>query len=221
MDRGVKIVIVSGVLLVGIAAATLFRRSSPPARPPEPDSNDHLMLRHQSGPQEAEPSPSVPNRPTAEIEPSATASDPPRASGRAPGSLAPMDRGEPPPGLARSYPHLQQKTTSSRSPATPLGLGRAEPSGTSGSPIRVQTHRIVDGDTLRALADRYLGDADRYLEIYEANRDQLPSPEVLPIGVELNIPARRKRAPSSPSRVPERPLVPVPPASSRPGDPES
>jgi nucleoid-associated protein YgaU len=62
------------------------------------------------------------------------------------------------------------------------------------------------------LAERYLGDADRYLEIYEANRDLLPSPEVLPIGARLKIPRRREgRAPAD--RGLQRPLVPVVPPS--------
>ncbi|CAK8989632.1 LysM domain-containing protein [Durusdinium trenchii] len=49
-------------------------------------------------------------------------------------------------------------------------------------------HKIIDGDTLRSLAKRYLGEESRYLEIFEANREQLSSPEVLPIGAELLIP---------------------------------
>jgi hypothetical protein len=75
---------------------------------------------------------------------------------------------------------------------------------------RVRTHKIVDGDTLTALADRYLGSPDRYLEIYEANRDQLPTPELLPIGIELTIPPRRR--PVATSRFEDdTQLVPVPP----------
>jgi nucleoid-associated protein YgaU len=50
------------------------------------------------------------------------------------------------------------------------------------------THKIGDGDTLSGLAARYLGRADRYLEIYNANRDVLRSPDLLPIGKVLKIP---------------------------------
>jgi nucleoid-associated protein YgaU len=53
-----------------------------------------------------------------------------------------------------------------------------------------QIHKIVDGDTLADLAARYLGSAARAMEIYQANRDQLTDPEILPIGLELKIPAR-------------------------------
>jgi nucleoid-associated protein YgaU len=49
-------------------------------------------------------------------------------------------------------------------------------------------HRVIDGDTLPALAQRYLGDASRAVEIFEANRDVLADPELLPIGAILKMP---------------------------------
>lgn len=51
-------------------------------------------------------------------------------------------------------------------------------------------HRIIDGDSLPDLADQYLGDRQLYLELYEYNRDILDSPDLLPIGQEIRIPAR-------------------------------
>lgn len=76
------------------------------------------------------------------------------------------------------------------------------------------THKIVDGDTLEKLAERYLGSADRYMEIYEANRFLLPGPEVLPIGVELKIPLTAKPATSASDNPPSQgPLVPITPRS--------
>jgi nucleoid-associated protein YgaU len=55
-----------------------------------------------------------------------------------------------------------------------------------------RTHRIVDGDTLGALAQRYLGSASRAGEIFAANRDVLFDPQLLPIGVILKIPPRQR-----------------------------
>lgn len=52
-------------------------------------------------------------------------------------------------------------------------------------------HRIVDGDTLSSLAQRYLGSSERFKEIFEANRDRLQATDVLPIGVVLRIPVER------------------------------
>jgi len=61
--------------------------------------------------------------------------------------------------------------------------------GTAGKSER---HRIVDGDTLHKLAQAYLGDRDRYLDIFQANRGVLSDPRLLPIGVELAIPANTR-----------------------------
>lgn len=48
-------------------------------------------------------------------------------------------------------------------------------------------HRVVDGDSLETLAERYLGTAQRADQIYQANRERLASPDLLPIGTELTI----------------------------------
>ena len=52
-------------------------------------------------------------------------------------------------------------------------------------------HQIQDGDTLKKLAARYLGDAGKAAAIYNANRSILASPELLPLGRWLRIPAAR------------------------------
>ena len=52
-------------------------------------------------------------------------------------------------------------------------------------------HRVQDGDTLPSLAARYLGDASLWPVLYEINRDRIPSPDLLPLGVSLIVdPAR-------------------------------
>ena len=76
----------------------------------------------------------------------------------------------------------------------------------------IHSHTIVDGDTLAALAQRYLGSAARALEIYEANRNVLSDPRLLPIGAELKIPPRG----SLPARAAAPPLDNLPSASLAP-----
>lgn len=51
-------------------------------------------------------------------------------------------------------------------------------------------HTVAAGDTLSKLAKAYLGDAGRYLEIFNANKDTLSNPDMIKVGQRLNIPAR-------------------------------
>jgi hypothetical protein len=52
---------------------------------------------------------------------------------------------------------------------------------------RLTTHRIADGDDLRLLSGKYLQDESRFMEIYELNRQFLFRPDLLPIGVEIQV----------------------------------
>jgi nucleoid-associated protein YgaU len=51
-----------------------------------------------------------------------------------------------------------------------------------------RTHIVHEGDSLERLAERYLGDAGRAVEIFDLNRDILENPHLLRIGAELKIP---------------------------------
>ena len=53
-----------------------------------------------------------------------------------------------------------------------------------------RSHVVVDGETLSSIAGKYLGSQTRYQEIFQANRDQLKSPNDLKIGMKLTIPDR-------------------------------
>jgi LysM repeat protein len=61
--------------------------------------------------------------------------------------------------------------------------------GAAESEQRTTSHKIVDGDTLTALAERYLGSSQRWAELFEHNRGVIKSPDLLPIGRILQIPA--------------------------------
>jgi nucleoid-associated protein YgaU len=50
-------------------------------------------------------------------------------------------------------------------------------------------HTVASGDTLSKLAKTYLGEAGRYMEIFNANKDTLSNPDVIKVGQKLNIPA--------------------------------
>ena len=51
-------------------------------------------------------------------------------------------------------------------------------------------HTVVAGDTLSKLAKAYLGDANRYMDIFKANTGVLSDPNLIKVGQRLNIPAR-------------------------------
>jgi nucleoid-associated protein YgaU len=53
------------------------------------------------------------------------------------------------------------------------------------------TYTVKKGDTLSAIAKREYGDAGKWQQIYEANRDQLDNPDLIHPGQELRIPGDR------------------------------
>lgn len=102
-----------------------------------------------------------------------------------------------------SGPDLSGPTTSPELSPRPAAEGSAP-----------RTHKIADGDTLTRLAAHYLGSSERYLEIYEYNRDVLTSPDLLPIGKVLKLPpAEAKSAAAPPADVNSAPLVPIAPGA--------
>lgn len=53
---------------------------------------------------------------------------------------------------------------------------------------RYHTHTVVKGDTLGHIAKHYYGKANKYPQIFEANRDILDDPNKIRPGQALNIP---------------------------------
>jgi LysM repeat protein len=51
-----------------------------------------------------------------------------------------------------------------------------------------QTYTVQQGDTLSAIAKRFLGNTNAYMDIFNANRDQLKDPDVIKPGQVLKIP---------------------------------
>ena len=157
---------------------------------PIPVQSDPLVLRKQPDPRTfavAESSPAAsPSRPQP------VAPDEPRRL--SPTIVTPTDQPAPPPELPKSYPNGGQPVS------TRWGTSLSEmlPETASAPP----THKIIDGDSLALLAERYLGSASRAMEIYEANRNVLAHPEILPIGAELKIPRADQVSDQSLSRKP-------------------
>ena len=90
--------------------------------------------------------------------------------------------GEPvPAGIVRPYPP-------SPLPSGTMRAAPARPAGRTTEPTGARRHTVREGDTLFSLARGYYGDAERFGEIYRANRDVLQEPDPLPVGAELVIP---------------------------------
>ena len=49
-------------------------------------------------------------------------------------------------------------------------------------------YTVKSGDTLSAIAKRFLGGANRYMDIFNANKDQLSDPDKIKVGQKLVIP---------------------------------
>lgn len=179
------------ILFVGILAALLFRSEVSPVPPTETDATSPVVEREThpvaahpvSTTIEAEPQDSRPHL-TGTIEPSPEKFDVPADNGL---SNSVSDDNDP--GAAASW-----RVTDLGSTPLPGGAGLVprDPATTAyGSRLTDEarrTHTIVDGDTLFYLAEKYLGDGERYLQIYEANRDVLTDPDLLVLGAVLRIP---------------------------------
>jgi nucleoid-associated protein YgaU len=64
--------------------------------------------------------------------------------------------------------------------------GAPAAAGTSG---QEQTYTVKSGDTLSKIAKEHLGNANAYMEIFNANRDQLSDPDKIKPGQVLKIPS--------------------------------
>ena len=64
--------------------------------------------------------------------------------------------------------------------------------GSSSTPARestsTRTYTVEKGDSLSKIAQRLLGDANRWREIFDANRDQIRDPDLIHPGQVLKLP---------------------------------
>lgn len=92
----------------------------------------------------------------------------------------------------------------------------------------VTTHVLTDQDTLRHLAEKYLGNSNRWQEILDLNSRLLPNPYQLPVGTRIQIPRKLAALSRKPQLRPQnrslhlpqtRPArQPMPTADSTPGE---
>jgi hypothetical protein len=72
--------------------------------------------------------------------------------------------------------------------------GAARPAATpAGGGAGAQTYTVQSGDTLGAIAKKFLGNANAYMDIFNANKDQLSDPDKIKPGQVLKIPQPANR----------------------------
>ena len=49
-------------------------------------------------------------------------------------------------------------------------------------------HNVVSGESLSKISKKYYRDANKYMKIFEANKDQLSDPNLIKVGQQLKIP---------------------------------
>jgi nucleoid-associated protein YgaU len=205
MQRRSKIIVIALVACLGCGAAYFFRKRGPSSADvlnPAPQAAFQAEApRH--GPEKPAPQSHLLGEIQAADQPIGSSDMTPVAPAGAPGPSPAMPAD---PFSARSVAVGGQSLPPAAGAAQPMAPGAFTGSASNG----LVRHRIVDGDTLTGLAERYLGNSNRFLEIYDQNRDMLTSPDLLPIGSELKIPARGLIAPPTAPDDPQ-PMVPLAP----------
>ena len=64
----------------------------------------------------------------------------------------------------------------------------APTTGSQGAASQTITYTVQSGDTLSGIAKKFLGNANDYMDIFNANRDQLTDPDKIKPGQVLKIP---------------------------------
>jgi nucleoid-associated protein YgaU len=181
--RASRFFVALAILFIGFCAALPFRRAaslattSQPARAPLPLD---LTLRKPDAPLELAPRSDI--SPATGLE--SAGGHFTHGTGRSLTSLRTLDPSSvvPTPALPMSF--QSDAASSARSDWRPEPLARPRPQS------KPRPYRLRDGDTLEKIAERFLDDRARAAEIFEANRDVLARPDLLPVGVTIMLPPR-------------------------------
>lgn len=85
---------------------------------------------------------------------------------------------------------ISVKPQQAAKPSQPAAVTPVGGSAAASSKPADQTYTVVKGDTLSAIAKRFYGNANEYMKIFEANKDQLKDPDKIQVGQVLKIPAK-------------------------------
>jgi phage tail protein X len=184
-----KAIFFVSILVVGLLASWPFRKQTGRNAPFKPQDSPSIFKLHAPVPLQVSPitevSPaaklqwSSQKRPTGKLENHAEIRAKP---GSTPSSSNHLDRTLTVPDLAAHYqPHFTDGNLQNEALSNPANRSVAD------EPTQ-RFHRIRDGDTLDTIAREYFGNPDRANEIFDANRQLLKHPDLLPVGTEIAIP---------------------------------
>jgi nucleoid-associated protein YgaU len=176
-DPAIKVALAMSILLGGFLAAIAFRPAPAGERQPTHSWSEIMALRNRRPSERASVNPA--RQPIAPP-PQAKLESPPS---RGPTVLAPLDNPPPLPSMPAKYP----------GDGAPNSTGWGMPTASASTVDRTveagpKTHVIVDGDTLASLSRKYYGTPERAMELFEANKNVLNDPKLLPIGATVKIP---------------------------------
>ncbi len=104
------------------------------------------------------------------------------------GAGVPDEDGEPPPATEESAP-APLAPVAPAPPPTPAPAPAAVQALPTAPAEVPRTHVVQPGETLFGIARTYLGDGNRFEELFDLNRDRLSDPRSVPVGTVLRIPA--------------------------------
>ena len=70
----------------------------------------------------------------------------------------------------------------------PPAAAAAAASAGGASSAAARTYTVQAGDSLSKISKQFYGDANKYMKIFEANKDKLTDPNTVNVGTELRIP---------------------------------
>lgn len=90
------------------------------------------------------------------------------------------------------FSNVQSGVSSTAPNAPKADFSNVQSGVTSTAPAAAQTYTVAKGDTLSKIAKQFYGNANRWHDIFDANRDQISNPDLIRPGQILKIPAGAK-----------------------------
>ena len=90
------------------------------------------------------------------------------------------------------FSNVQSGASSTAPPAPKADFSNVQSGVASTAPSAAQTYTVNKGDSLSKIAKEFYGSANRWHEIYDANRDQISNPDLIKPGQVLKIPTGSK-----------------------------